>query len=563
MGEKFIPGGPKRYRHQKRGLKKMIETGGVCALLFDPGTGKTGTTLDYCSLLAIKSPEDQHGVREVRVLVAAPLAAVDSWVAQAPTFISPQTSYWAEALGGTLEQRAEALAARGGRPYKKDSTGPREPWTAPRAVHVRRSLAVSYQDRTWTSDWEEQEGGPENGPDQLNAEMPRLVLVAVNLDAFSSRTQYRSTTMADRMLDAVKRFSPDLVIVDESHKIKGAGSNVSRLMSRIGATVDRRIILTGTVMPKGPMDVFGQWRFLEPYAFGMPQPDGTTKPSTFTSFKERYAQMGGFMGREVVGFQNLDEMQDIMAKNSIVARKEDALDLPKTSDVTLTVHLSSAEAKAYLDMKKTLAVEYPDGSETTTDSVLAKMMRLRQITSGFLPTDEGEMKVLGTSKADAINSLVNDTLAGEERIVIFCHFRAEVALLAEKMAATAKRNGQDLTIEEITGATDKKERIRIRERFGSDKPGRRVLIAQIKTLSLAVNELVTANHAIFGSMSQQRDDYIQARDRLNRIGQKRPVTFWHAVVPGTLDGVIIQSHQDGTSLESAVLSHIHSENVPG
>ena len=81
-------------------------------------------------------------------------------------------------------------------------------------------------------------------------------------------------------------------------------------------------------------------------------------------------------------------------------------------------------------------------------------------------------------------------------------------------------------------------------------------MAQIKTMSLAVNELVTASHAIFGSLSQQRDDYIQARDRLDRIGQTQPVTFWHVIVPGTVDEVILKSHRDRTDLENAMLRHI-------
>ena len=96
----------------------------------------------------------------------------------------------------------------------------------------------------------------------------------------------------------------------------------------------------------------------------------------------------------------------------------------------------------------------------------------------------------------------------------------------------------------------------MRRRFGSDDPQRMVMVAQIKTMSLAVNELVTASHAIFGSMTQQRDEYIQARDRLNRLGQTRPVTFWHVAAPGTVDEVVMQSHKDRTNLENAMLKHV-------
>jgi SNF2 family DNA or RNA helicase len=57
-------------------------------------------------------------------------------------------------------------------------------------------------------------------------------------------------------------------------------------------------------------------------------------------------------------------------------------------------------------------------------------------------------------------------------------------------------------------------------------------------------------------MSQQRDDWEQAKARLDRTGQTRPVTFWHMIAPGTVDSVILQSHRDRTSLETAMLKHI-------
>src|SRR4051812_36773392 len=103
---KFVPKGPDRFKHQKRGLRKIIETGGVCALLFDPGLGKTAVVLDYASILALKSV-----VGEVRVLVVAPLAAVDTWIMQSEMYVHDDVNIWAEALGGSIRQRGMALAS--------------------------------------------------------------------------------------------------------------------------------------------------------------------------------------------------------------------------------------------------------------------------------------------------------------------------------------------------------------------------------------------------------------------------------------------------------------------
>jgi hypothetical protein len=555
MGTPFIQGGPKRYQHQTKGLRKLIETGGIAALLFEPGLGKTATMWDYLSLLALKAPvtqdDDGNDVQEVRVLVACPLVAVDTWVLQGAIFCSPQVNYWAEALGGSLVERARALASRGGAPMKrvKPARGPAR-LAALRAEGFDKALYWGAR----------ADGRPSSrpltnteGPNGLGNAKPRIVLEVLNLDTFARRDRYGSGTMADLMLDAVKRFNPAMVIVDESHKIKGAGSNTSRLMDRIGQRVPRRAILTGTVMPAGPMDVFAQWRFLQPFAFGTKNEDGTIRRATAQSFQERFAVMGGYMGRQVIGFQNIDEMQDIMALNAVVARKKDALDLPPVTPVIVPVNLSKAEQDAYDGMKRNLAAALLNGSLATAQNRLAQMMRLRQITSGHLPDGTGAVHELGSSKVDTIASLVHDTLAGEKRILVFGLFIHELKALETALA----REGTEVLT--VRGGSDARDRLAIRQRFGSDEPTRMVLVAQIKTLSLAVNELVTASHVIFGSLSQQRDDLIQGIDRLHRIGQKNPVTVWYALAPGTVDEAIKHAHDTRTSLEAAVLQHILGE----
>lgn len=542
----FEPKGPPRYAHQKRGLTKMIRTGGVAALLFDPGTGKTMTVLDFCSILALKRPEID-GVREARVLVVAPLVAVDTWVIQAEAFVSEQVNVWAEAVGGSINQRAEVLASRGGSPYKKSLLQAKNR-LAPRAIGVKRAIAWYARANNRGS---ERPITASEGPDGLGKEKPRLILEIINLDTLSSRQQHGSGTKADLLLDAVKRFNPDLVVVDESHKIKGAQSNVSRLAARIGSVVPRRVLLTGTVMPTGPLDVFAQWRFLEPYAFGHVDIDGSRSRATYGQFKEQFAVLGGYMGREVVGYRNLDQLQRIMAKNAVVAKKEEALDLPPTQDVVVPVHLSPAEQAAYDGMKKNLVTQLAGGKEANVVNRLTQMMRLRQITSGHIPDDQGGMHEIGQSKLNVINGIANDTLIGEKRIVVFCQFTHEIHMLRDKL----KSPGTVIMV--ASGETSTDDRMAMRKRFGSDEPTRMIMIAQIQTMSLAVNELVTANHAIFGSLSQKRDEQIQGQDRLNRIGQTRPVTFWFAIAPKTVDEVIMKSHKDRTDLESAMLDHIY------
>lgn len=550
MTEKFIFGGEHpHFEHQKRGLKKIIETRGVCALLFDPGTGKSRVTLDYLSLLAWKNREKGHdGVPEIRALVIAPVAAVDTWPLQAEQWCSPNISVWAEALGGSIKKKSEALSHRNGLVLKAVGSGTPEKQYGDRMIHANKAQLI-YARRA------NQKPEPLQTPKTISqlGSTPRLVILSTNLETFSSREAYRSGTMADLIMEAVKRYDPHVIVIDESHKIKGQSSNVSRLMARLADTTERRIMLTGTPMPHSPLDIFAQWRFLQPYAFGKLQPGGTRRKATFTEFRSRYAKMGGFMGREAVGFQNLDHMQEIMGRNSAVAKKSEALDLPPTTPVTIPVELSPRERKAYTDMKTELAADIrtEEGTrEATAPSRLAQTMKLRQITAGFIKDDDGNHIDLGSSKAKTIKSIVHDTLAGEKRIVVFALFKFEIEQLKKHLAA----KGTEVLV--VDGRTKKETRLKYRQRFGSDDPARLVMVAQISTMSVSVNELITASHAIFASMSYMRDDYIQAKDRLDRIGQTKPVTFWHAVVRGTVDELIIDSHNKRTNLENAVLKHI-------
>jgi SNF2 family DNA or RNA helicase len=565
---KFVPGGPKRYAHQTRGLKKLLETGGIGALLFDPGLGKTATTLDFCSILALKAPP-VNGVQEARVLVVCPLAAVDTWVKQANTWISPQVNFWAEALGGSIIQRVEAIAARGGQPYPRTpgkKTAKRRRFREINGVKMEEPIRAEGWHRSIDQSARSAQRHVlrSDGPDGLGKEQPRLIIEVLNFDTFSSRQKIGSGTMADLVLDGVKRYNPDLVIIDESHKIKGATSHVSRLMDRVGQQAKRRILLTGTVMPAGPLDVFAQWRFLDPYAFGDPQLDGSVRRATLDSFKGRYAVLGGYMGHEVVGYRNLDELQRIMGQRAAVARKEDELDLPPVLPVIVPVKLSPAEEQAYRDMKKNLASQFgtqAPGAQSTANNRLTQMMRLRQITSGHLPDDMGVVREIGSSKVDTILSVANDTLISEKRIVVFCLFTHEFHMLKQRFEKAAGPN--DL-IMGIAGETETATRLQYRATFGTpvkEDSRRMILIAQIKTMSISVNELITAQHVLFGSLTQQRDDLIQAIDRLNRIGQEgEKVTAWFFEVPGTIDTVIHKSHDDRTDLENAVLTHILSED---
>lgn len=489
--------GSPSFDHQTEGLKRVIDADGVYALLWDPGTGKTKVVIDYLGWLAAAAQQ------EVRVLVVCPKVVTDSWVTQINKYLNDTTPRLATVLTGTINEKAEQLAVQGC---------------------------------------------------ALTTHHPMVNMAIINLEALSSRRQVSKTSSkmhSDLLLDAVKKFNPHVLVVDESHRIKGKSSNAGRLLQRMAKVVKRRILLTGTPMPHSPLDVWSQWRVLDDTAFGT-----NGKSWSFGYFQQKYAILGGYMGKEVRGFQFLDDLERRMGMRSMSVRKEDCLDLPPTTEITIPVTLDPAERRHYDVMKRDLLVALDNGEMMSAPSRLTQMLRLRQITSGFVKPDDGDPVFVGSSRQTAALDLLEDLLATEHRIIVFAWARPECDRLVEAINSSRSLNGA--VAAGITGDTPDAERLRLRQNFGNLDSTRQVLVCQWRTVSLGINEFVTASHALFLSLSQQRDDLIQGKARLDRQGQTKPVTFWWLQAPGTVDEVIRQSHTDRTNLEDALLAHIRT-----
>lgn len=520
-------------QHQKDGVDFLDRVDGIGALLFDPGVGKTGTTLAW-----IDKQADKH--KEFRVLVVAPLTAADTWVLQAPPFMDSPVK--ARMLQGST-------------------------------VSIMKKLASANR-------W----GGVPNTPVMVNhpgirakqVSGNRVTILSMSAGAISSWCTTRVKTV--EMLQAVRKYAPHLIVVDESHIIKSSTSYISEAMYQIGQIADHRIILTGTVTPLGPLDVYGQWRFLAPWTFSNEYDEPFTKtpllmtkaekasirPWPWYRMKTRYTTPGGYQGKGIGGYQNLTDLNDRVAERSLVVKKEDALDLPPVRDIDVHVTLSTKEAKAYEQMSKELVAELDSGEYIEAVNGLAKLMKLRQIAGGFVKdTETGEVHVIGDSLRKAIVEIVSTTLAGEDRVVVFAYFRRECDLLVE---ALRKAEPKSTVIEMITGGTKNSERLAIRRRFGdvSRNPARTILVAQQRTMSVSVNELITAQNAVFGSMSERSNDWVQARGRLDRNGQKgQHVTFWNVHTPGLIGEIMLRRHIDSGDLEKSLLDHIRTVAASG
>jgi len=322
-----------------------------------------------------------------------------------------------------------------------------------------------------------------------------------------------------RLAAELRELDPDIIIADESHRIKSARAKQSKGMWRLGRAARYRLILAGTPIIGGAYDVWSQFNFLNPDVFG----------DNWWRFRSFYMQMGGYYNKEVIGYKHLDNLKRKVRGNSFIIRKEECLDLPKKVYQVVPIDLSQSSRQLYNDMATQLVAEIEDGSISTAPIVLVKLLRLAQITSGFLKDLDDNIHDVGREKLDTCVELIEDRVGDGHQIVVFARFRHEIFRLEKELLR------RKISCCTLTGSTPVASRDLLIEQFQSGAYD--VFIAQIQAGSLGIT-LTSADTAIFLSMDFALGNYLQAQDRLHRIGQTRKVTYLHLIVPGSIDALV-------------------------
>lgn len=356
---------------------------------------------------------------------------------------------------------------------------------------------------------------------------PSPLLVAVNYDA----------VWRPPLKDMILKVPWDLLIPDEAHRMKSPGGVTSRFLAGLAKQCRRRLGLTGTPMPHSPLDIYGVMRTLDPSVFGW----------SFVQFRSKYAVLGGFNGKIVRGFQNLDELRARLATRT-VSIPRDVLTLPPALHHRIPVTLSPKARKAYDDLERDLIVEIEEGTVTVANAMVS-LLRLAQLTGGCLPVDErdGPPVRLDESKMDALETLL-DGLPADEPVVVFCRFVADLD------AVHAVCRALDRKSLELSG-----RRKELAEWQAGAAP---VLAVQIQAGGLGV-DATRACYCIWYSASYSLGDHDQANARLHRPGQTRAVHYYHLVATGTVDESVYASLQRKGKVVEDVLGALRARHPKG
>lgn len=345
------------------------------------------------------------------------------------------------------------------------------------------------------------------------------------------------STHREGIFEALAAYKPDLIVCDESQRIKNPSAAQSKALHKLGDAAPFRMILSGTPVQNNAVDLYSQYRFLDPAVYG----------ANFYAFKNRYCIMGGYGQHQIVGYRNMDEL--VEKEHSVAYRvtKEECLDLPQQTFINRYVQFTDAEQAIYEQLRKSSFLELETGENVTATTILTMYLRLMQLTGGFLTADESTRpKQVNTAKLDALADIVDDYVVDAgKKLVIFARFRAEIAAIENLFRLRKIQYGS------IYGDVPMEERGKIVEDFQTN-PDTKVFVAQIQTAGLGIT-LHAASTAVFYSYDYNYANYAQALARIHRIGQRLPVTYIHLVVDGSIDEKILAALENKEDMAKTVV----------
>ena len=362
-----------------------------------------------------------------------------------------------------------------------------------------------------------------------------LTIFVMNVESFSS---VKGRTAGEWMGRTFGRNG--LIAIDESTTIKNHKAKRTKALMKIASAFKYKRLLTGSPVTKSPMDLYSQCEFLRPGLLGY---------DSFYAFQGRYAvvqrkTMGSHAFQQIVGFRNLDELTFKIDQFSYRVLKQDCLDLPDKIYTVRYVGLTKEQRDMYNSIKQHALVMLDDGELSTAPAVITQMLRLQQILSGHLKTDDGDTVYFDSKRMDALKEILEEH---DGKAIIWSRFRYDIQQITKMLNETF---GQGCAAS-YYGDTSDDERQRAVNDFQNSEH-LKFFVGNPSTAGYGLT-LTEANLVIYYANDFNLETRAQSEDRAHRIGQKNNVTYVDLISEGTIDERIVKSLQSKIDIGAKVL----------
>lgn len=340
----------------------------------------------------------------------------------------------------------------------------------------------------------------------------------------------RNTEIIEAISKSANKFG--LICVDEAHKALGnVSSDQGHNLRKLAAPF--KVAATGTLVVNSPMSAYGSLSWTE------------NDRATLTNYKGQYCNWGGFNNSQIVGYKNLDLLQDEIDSCSIRRSLADVKsDMPKKFVEFELVEMSDEHQKFYEAVRDGVKEE-ADKIELKSGNLLALTTRLRQATA--TPNTLTTQDIL-SSKVERCVELAEELLEQGQKVVILSTFIDPVYKLANLLTQYNPLINTGNTADDIVSSNV--------DKFQTD-PTCNLFIGTHSKVGTGLS-LPAAHYMIMLDTPWTFSQFDQSCDRIYRITSDQSVYIKVLACANTIDERVIEIIQNKKELSDYLVDKVEN-----
>lgn len=357
---------------------------------------------------------------------------------------------------------------------------------------------------------------------------------------------------------------PTAIIGDETTYIMTHTAGRAKVTEKFARMAEYRYALTGTPAAEGPMNLFQQFEYLDPDIIGI---------GDFYAFRNRYAIMGGFTPKEgpmrgkptqVVGYQNLDELMELIGPYSFQVMKSDAYDLPPKRYAKREIDITKEQRAVYNTIKKDGILKHGD-EVTVVQNTLETLLRLHQVVGGYTvkPREIKRLDKDGNPKIKIVYDPVELVVPEKNPKIIEVQSIVEEArhkqgivwavYLPEIHAIIQQLKKMGLRVGELHGGIDEQDRQPMVDAFARGDYD--WVVGNASTGGMGYT-MMSAEVNVFYNNTHKIRDRLQAEDRSWGQGQTKSGIWIDLIASKTVDVTIAKAVAEKEDLHNYIRKRI-------
>lgn len=312
-----------------------------------------------------------------------------------------------------------------------------------------------------------------------------------------------------------KKWDFDMLVIDESSNFKNASSKRYRAVQRILPKISRLLLLTGTPIPNGLIDLWAQMKMI----------DGGKRLKIFKkNFIAEYYRATKMLSHGAMQYElkndSSERIYEAIKDRCISMKSVDYIELPGRTDIIREVYLDPEEMDAYRKFKRDKTVQVvgthwdgePAINEITAFNASSLYGKLLQFANGAIYDEEKNWHLVHDKKLDVLEEVIEE-LQGQNVIVCY-QFKSDLERIKKRFPQAVHVN------------TDEKIKAWKRAEIN-------FMLCHAASLGYGLNLQTGGHNMVWFGLTNDAEIFWQMLKRLDRTGQEFPVNNILILVKGT------------------------------